>query len=462
LEGVESKDTELEQLRVTARDSLFRIWKDSREKTARVEETAKGPYRLFSEANKPAIIVGPVGIVAFDRLVSLLSKHPVIGQNFSRKELEKRIRSLAIELYTAESTQVEERVLSLTDSLLRSLLEVIPTSWQVYLPVENLSLQSELSVGRASITMFDTTIEKSVLERFVAMNQQSSSPPEVKNEVEKLFVESLKINYQGRAVICVDVTTVDMDRAIDAATEEADTTLNVLRFYSRGVIDHDARNYKMYIGLKGSISRGQMFAFGFGKPDSFVQSFQNTGYLYPLELSEKALSKMSQDSFGTLHKILLKHPSQRTAFENLIVNSVNLFGRAMNSQDAVGALVSVVVALESIVLKKGEPMKTLLAERVALLLGHSFDERMFYFGQMSRLYQMRSDIVHRGLLDVTEGDFFLLSMMAYRVLVRLIADSSKLNDIGKLVEMFNIIKFGGKQESELSRKSTDVGPSKPA
>jgi hypothetical protein len=63
------------------------------------------------------------------------------------------------------------------------------------LPVENLSLQSKLSVGRVAITMFDATIEKSVLEKFVAMNQQSSSPPEVKNEVEKLFVESLKKNY---------------------------------------------------------------------------------------------------------------------------------------------------------------------------------------------------------------------------------------------------------------------------
>ncbi len=446
MEGVESKATELEKLRVTAKDSLFRIWKDSREKTARVEETTKGPYRLFGEANKPSILVGPVGIVAFERLGSLLSRHPVIGQNFSRKELDKKIRSLAIELYTAEPQQVEERVLSLTDSFLRSLLEANPTCWWVYLPVENLSLQSKLSVGRAAITMFDATVEKSVLERFVAMNQQSSSPPEVKNEVEKFFVESLKKNYQGRAVICVEVTAVDMDRAIDAAIEEAETTLNVLRFYSRGVTDNDARNYKMYIGLKGSVSTGQMLAFGFGKPDSFVQSFQNTGYLYPLELSDKELSKMSQDSFGTLNKTLLKHPSQRTVFENLIVNSVNLFGRAMNNQDTVGAFVSVVVALESIVLKKGEPMKTLLAERAALLLGHNFEERMFYFGQMSRLYQIRSDIVHRGLLDVTEGDFFLLSMIAYRVLVRLIADSSKLNDIGKLVEMFNTVKFGGAQE----------------
>ena len=453
MEGVKPKDTELEQLRVSARDAMFRIWKDSREKTARVEETTKGPYRLFSEANKPAILVGPVGIVAFDRLVSLLSSHSTIGRNFSHKELEQRIRSLAIDLYGAEPTQVQEQVLSLTDSFLQSLLETIPTNWCVYLPVENLSTQSELSVGRASIRMFDAAIEKSVLERFSAMNQKSSSSSEVKSEIEKLFAEKLKKDYQDRAVICVDVTAVDQDRAIETATEEAEATLNVLRFYSRGVIDHDARSYRTYVGLKGSISAGQLFAFGFGRPDAWVQSFQRTGYLYPLELSDKELSKMSHDSFDILHKTLLKHPSQRTAFENLIVNSVNLFGRAMNSQDTVSAFVSVVVALESIILKKGEPMKTLLAERIALLLGHDFEERMFYFEEMSRLYQMRSDIVHRGLLDVTEGDFFLLSMIAYRVLVRLIADSSKLNDIGKLVEMFNIIKFGGTRESESHKKT---------
>jgi hypothetical protein len=156
---------------------------------------------------------------------------------------------------------------------------------------------------------------------------------------------------------------------------------------------------------------------------------------------------MEEDSFMILHKILLKEPKQRTAFENLIVNSVNLFGRAMNNQDTTSAFVSMVVALESILLKKAEPIKTLLAERTALLLGRVYEERMFYFRHMSQLYQIRSDIVHRGFLDVTEGDLALLSLIVYRVLVRLIADSPKLNDIGELVKTFDKLKFGYAKEN---------------
>jgi len=196
----------------------------------------------------------------------------------------------------------------------------------------------------------------------------------------------------------------------------------------------------MYIGLKGTISTGQLFAAAFSQRE-FNTHFQNVGYFYELDLDASAIPLMEAHSFKRLHEILSKESDQRTAFEDLIVNSVNLFGAAMNNPDTVSAFVTLVIALESIVLRKGEPMKTLLAERVALLLGRTYEERIFYFTQMSRLYQIRSDIVHRGFVDVTENDLFLLSMIGYRLLVRLIPESTRLNDMGKLVEMFSRLKF---------------------
>jgi hypothetical protein len=45
-------------------------------------------------------------------------------------------------------------------------------------------------------------------------------------------------------------------------------------------------------------------------------------------------------------------------------------------------------------------------------------------------------------MDVTESDLQLLSIMAYQVLVRLIADSSNLKDMDQLVQAFNALKFG--------------------
>jgi hypothetical protein len=51
--------------------ALLRIWRDSRDKTSRFEETIKGPHKFFFEAGKQAIVLGPVGIAAFQRRYSL-------------------------------------------------------------------------------------------------------------------------------------------------------------------------------------------------------------------------------------------------------------------------------------------------------------------------------------------------------------------------------------------------------
>ncbi len=422
-------------------DAFLRLWNDSRDKTPRFEETVKGPHRVFLEKGR-TILFGPDGIIAFSRILTLLNDDLVISSKFSRKELEKPIRSGMIDLFNVESSEIETRVTTYTDQMVQRLESASPTSWEIYLPVENLAVSQEFIIGRVSIKMFDDETRGLILGRLVKPLQQRPNLLEARVETEKLFHDQLAKNYAGRAVIRVETTAVDNVRAKESAIELAETALNVLRFYSRGAIRHDARAYRMQIGLKGTIYRDQLWTVALARETpGHSMHFDNTGYLHRLELGQKEFSQMESGSFRTLHEILMKEPAQRTAFERLVINSINLFGSAMNNPDTVAAFVYTVVALESILLKKGEPMKTLLAERIALLLGRDFNERMFYFEQASRLYQTRSDIVHRGFVDVTEGDFFLLSMIAYRVLVRLIVDSPRLNDIGKLVEACNRMKF---------------------
>jgi len=435
------------EMRAKIVHAFFQTWRDSRDKTSRFEETVKGSYRMLVERDKPTILIGPEGITALNKVVNLLRENSAIRSIFSHRELVKRVQSIATALYSVEPSEIDVRVNSYVDEMLQQLQAAIPVEWRVYIPVENLRVSSELVIGQTSIRMFDELTKQSILTSFVEINSRIKSPG-VKAQSEEIFRERLTPDYDGKAVALVKTKAVDTARVIESAIEKAETVLNVLRFYSRGVIRNDARAYRMYIGLKGTVSTGRTYGVAFRGSDEYTMSTENTGYLYELELGEKEISSMRRDSFKRLHEILSKEIDQRTAFENLIINSVNLFGRAMNNPDTVNAFVSIVVALESVLLKKGEPMKTLLAERVALLLGESFEERMFYFNQMSRLYQIRNDIVHRGFVDVTESDLALLSLFAYRVLVRLISDSSRVNDIGKLVEEFNVLKFGSATKPE--------------
>jgi hypothetical protein len=426
---------------------LHQLWTDAREKTAKFDETIKGPYRLFHSKGGPAIALGPRGIVAFNEIVTVLVDDEVIGQKFSRKELQRQIEGVVTDLTNADPENVRAQIDSSIDQFDDRLRKTNLVNWEVYLPIQNLIVHSEISLGLASITMYNEETGRSIIAH---MDQiETKSPPEIEEKVRQLVADKLAGDYAKKAVMRIQTRAADGERAIESAIEGAETVLNTLRFYSRGAIKQDARFYRMFIGLKGSISTGQLFATALAG-DSFETKFSNVGYFYALDLDDDAIKMMEKDSFPKMHEILRKEPNQRTAFQNLIVNSVNLFGAAMNNPTTVNAFVTLVIALESILLKKAEPIKSLLAERVALLLGGNYDDRMFYFTQVSRLYQMRSDVVHSGFADVTENDVSMLSMIGYRVLVRLISMSPDINDIGKLVEMFNRRKFessGGNSRS---------------
>jgi hypothetical protein len=59
------------------------------------------------------------------------------------------------------------------------------------------------------------------------------------------------------------------------------------------------------------------------------------------------------------------------------------------------------------------------------------------------MYDLRSRIVHSGFTDVTEDDVRLVSMIAFYAILRLVPVSSKINDIGKLVQACSKSKFSG-------------------
>ncbi len=114
----------------------------------------------------------------------------------------------------------------------------------------------------------------------------------------------------------------------------------------------------------------------------------------------------------------------------------------MNQSNSREAYLNFVTALESLLLKEKEP-RGLLAERVAIIAGESYEAREDLFNDMEHIYDVRSKIVHSGFTDVIEDDLWLVSITAFRTIVRLISMSDKINDIGKLVHVCSKSKFSG-------------------
>lgn len=100
-----------------------------------------------------------------------------------------------------------------------------------------------------------------------------------------------------------------------------------------------------------------------------------------------------------------------------------------------------IISVELILTNKWEPQKGLIAERVAMLIGKDVNEKKELFGEIERLCQLRSDFIHQGDDRITDSDLSILSYLVFRVIVRLILVTKKIDKFADLIEKFNTTKF---------------------
>ena len=82
------------------------------------------------------------------------------------------------------------------------------------------------------------------------------------------------------------------------------------------------------------------------------------------------------------------------------------------------------VALECLVLpERGDELSYRLSHRVARALGSTPETRVEIAKEVKDLYKLRSNIVHDGHLEISEGDVYMIQDFAIEVICRLLTDS---------------------------------------
>ena len=113
----------------------------------------------------------------------------------------------------------------------------------------------------------------------------------------------------------------------------------------------------------------------------------------------------------------------------------------MNDLKASNSFISFITSIESLLLSENETIRGLLAERVALIVADKYDSRIKYFEQMLRLYKLRSELVHRGLNNIAQGDIHMLSFLLFLVIRKMILISGKINTSAELIDKIKRMKF---------------------
>ncbi len=139
------------------------------------------------------------------------------------------------------------------------------------------------------------------------------------------------------------------------------------------------------------------------------------GSLGPLEL--RRLVNDDDRNAGFRRASQLLREGEPTGFSETLITAMQWAGRAAADQRQEEAFLLYVIALESLILgpkKNPKDVGHRLRLRIAHLLGETDEQRQEIITIVSDLYGLRSDIVHIGAIEVTDGDVGLARAITYR------------------------------------------------
>jgi hypothetical protein len=419
---------------------LLSAWSDGRAHTSRFDPATREPYQILVDRDGVGFVIGESGMECLNEATDLLVEDDLLGERFSRSKLSAELQSLLLMMKDNEPTKIEQEMSQATADLIGRLEKTPVIQWRVSIPVKNLILKiPSLEIGKVRLEKFDKSKCDEILKEIGKLNESSTSPEPVKKQVMQMVTDLVSKTYLGCNVATATIEAADDSQAQSLAEGEIEHALNVLRLY--GLLGNNTRMRQVFVGLEGTIFQGRHTALSLAA-DRYFLPWKTTGYLFEYEIDTNTLTLMNKYSLQTLSEILRKGAKERTNFEQLLVTAIDFYGQGMNEPSPRNAYVSLFISLESLLLKTGEP-RSLLAERVALVVGTDEKTRASLFERTGRAYRMRSQIVHNGFDDVTENDVLQVTIIGFQVITRLIPVITQMNDIGQLITMCQKSKFGG-------------------
>ena len=217
---------------------------------------------------------------------------------------------------------------------------------------------------------------------------------------------------EGRVVAVERVRARDQGAALAIANREVQITLECLNFFA----DIVPYNHARLRVSRGSGERGNSLQFAIADDGSFVHSPQTT---LPWEFSFERLRGLTGAAGRALERVdALRRKADRDEVEELLVRAVRWVGRAVAAERTEDKFLFSMVALDCITRPTGGThVRRELSSRAASLLSGHGEDRETLQTDVSRLFDIRSALVHDGSLEVTEDDRARLQTIALRTVV---------------------------------------------
>lgn len=339
----------------------------------------------------------------------------------------------AIDLKGHQPTLPFKKRLSAALEELADALHTLPDDWEVHYIVEGVSLKRlPITIGKIEFYTANKTRMNLLSDRIDWIYGNTAYPKEQQLEFAQYVNDDLKKYFSGKTVAKVVVKAITHDAARSQALKELRSTLDVLNFFA-DLIESPGIAARSY--LPGEAFRGGAFspAFRLAKsakgyaavyPSSYI-----VGPLANMMLSRNTIRRLSKYGFNKISNILSKEEGERNKFERRILSAFQWAGRATlidlsNKQykeytdsRREEAFLLYTISLESLLLREEKEDNTnKFKTRGASLLRIRAVNRLGLEKHLSKLYDVRSRIVHDGNTEVSNEDLYYIRGYAKRAL----------------------------------------------
>ena len=399
----------------------------------------------------PTVLVLGGGVQAYLKLIALLEATVGIGDYLSKGFIQDRVNP-QIQILAQDQPADDEAWQGRMKAFIKS-LRGLEAPCRVYLPVENLRITADLTVGK--VIFHPNGFEREAIVKPVCSALETkTNPPEEKAQIRQHLVPFF--GKYAEAPSCAEVNFRGHESTSrEVAYETTRQSINLLRCYIPVLF---GTNFEHRIGLSDDTGRRVLPGIVFQEPSSFKILTTLTGYNLEYEVEEITLRFLREKgAFDQLSEVLAKEKANDLELALKTATWwVGVGNHILDPAQQVGALTTGLEALliPSDVEDKADP----LARHAAHLLCPSAEGRPAIARRMKELYGMRSEVVHKGRLDIPVADLEDLKYHCLAVLVemakRAVQGWTKVRDLQEAVIQ---AQFGGEPVS----RSVDLIPRGP-
>ncbi len=271
---------------------------------------------------------------------------------------------------------------------------------KISIPLSNISIQNPFKLGNVYFEYFSKKFFNEML------NGSLKSNPGEKEQIIEGF-ERIRKSYQG-TVFSSLILNAEQDKAIDIAVNETEKMLKILRFFSPSAV---LPQIPSYLGRMGHILIPNDHFFIFENTIPIIQNSITEKRERTWKIRDKDIEFFHQIGIDNAVDLITKR--KRNHFEDILLNSMNLFSKAIAPIEFHEKLVFNLVSLETLLLKDtSESIQTMLGLRLSFLIETDPIKRKDIINLIKKSYILRSSYIHHGEL---KEDIQLLEKLQHLV-----------------------------------------------